>query len=497
MKIINILLLIISISTNNLLGEIADFSALQKKYHEFNINICKFPTSNNTITAIAGQNQDKQKKIIEYAKNSYVVIDDKTIELCNAFITFKKNNGSNIEKSLYKNMSLSDFIIRLLEKRPLVFMNKSDDSKLRTPNAHLVPMDFTKIGTTQQKKPLLLDDYLSYDEIKIAALIGVSSPTYFINNGTRNNAGKIDPKGTFQEEGIYVGLVGARFEKENFMEWQDIIITKEQNTDTNGYGLAQCNQGLLKLWSDFYGCKFPTYEQAAADTTGQYSKHGQNFFNKTVYKKRIELVIRPFLYDANKRGQEQNKKVYVHATGLGLGVWAVLPQEQTKCIIEVYKNIINTNDLPYIANIDFSWFGDSAGSLVPNMKNGSICPDQKNNPITIHFSTRNPADALTGINANKLLVASYAWDGNAYPGNEYWAGMLTATGDPAAACCSLIATMQNILINPQLQKNIINTYGPTTMTADVKKISIMTRLKSFVNSAFAKIGYKNFFNLEQ
>jgi len=147
MKIINILLLAISISTNALLSETTDFSALHKKYNEFNANICKFPTSNNTITAIAGQNQDKQNKIIEYAKNSYVVIDSKTIELCNAFITFKKNNGSDIEKALYKNMSLSDFIIRLLEKRPLVFMNKSDDSKLRIPNASLVPMDFTKIGT--------------------------------------------------------------------------------------------------------------------------------------------------------------------------------------------------------------------------------------------------------------------------------------------------------------------------------------------------------------
>ena len=72
------------------------------------------------------------------------------------------------------------------------------------------------------------------------------------------------------------------------------------------------------------------------------------------------------------------------------------------------------------------------------------------NSVAFRFSSRNPAAKLTGADAGKLLVAQFAWDANAYVGNEFWKGMLSASGDPAAACCSTIAELFVPEINPNV-----------------------------------------------
>ena len=51
---------------------------------------------------------------------------------------------------------------------------------------------------------------MSYDEIKISALLQLSTQTVVINNGNRNNVGKPGDAGTFIDNGVYVGAVGAR-----------------------------------------------------------------------------------------------------------------------------------------------------------------------------------------------------------------------------------------------------------------------------------------------
>ena len=171
------------------------------------------------------------------------------------------------------------------------------------------------------------------------------------------------------------------------------------------------------------------------------------YLDSLIYQKRLTFVIEPFLLDANDRGKQENKKVYCHIVGLGLGVWQIT-SIQAKLMLEAYTDIIKTKNLTYISDIDFSWFPKEYQTC-GGLKDGEVlCAN--NNLIKIHFSKRNPVDKLDEKNAGKLLVAMYAWDGNAYPGNEYWCGHLTASGDPAAASCSTIVELQNPLINPRV-----------------------------------------------
>jgi hypothetical protein len=67
--------------------------------------------------------------------------------------------------------------------------------------------------------------------------MSVSSWSYFINEGTRDNKG-VPQKNTesFTSKGIIIGLIGARLKRVGLMEWQEVLVTKTQNTKENGYG---------------------------------------------------------------------------------------------------------------------------------------------------------------------------------------------------------------------------------------------------------------------
>lgn len=399
------------------------------------------------VNQIPDTREEKIAQITQDITNTYPIAHTAVQQLIKDFLAYKRTHGSENEKALYTGMTTEDFITRLLHKRPLAFYLDSDKYKLRDgkTTGNMGNFDFTKLPTSMTK-PYTLQNYISYDEMPISALLGVSVPTYFINNGKRDNKSRYDARDTFEPHGIYVGLVGARFERPELMEYKYMLVTPEQNTAANGYGPAgdAANKAALTPWAKFYGIPyFPTYEEVTAVATGKFTKIGNAYLNNDIFKKRMRFVLEPFLIDANQRAQKAGKKAYAHVVGLGTGVWAVNGEAQEQMIMDVTAEILNTGDFANISDVNFSWFNQNL--IKPTMKK----------PITLHYpSKRNPADPLTGADEGKLLVAMYAWDGNSYPGNEYWFGSsyLAASGDPAAASCSTIPQLQNPQINTdQLQ----------------------------------------------
>merc|ERR1712083_566924 len=78
-----------------------------------------------------------------------------------------------------------------------------------------------------------------------------------------------------------------------------------------------------------------------------------------------------------------------------------------------------------------------------------IIYDQSKHKIIVKSGRRAPADPLESPFSQCLPVSMYAWDSNSFPGNEYYHGMLSASGDPAAASCSTISFVQNSEINKE------------------------------------------------
>ena len=126
--------------------------------------------------------------------------------------------------------------------------------------------------------------------------------------------------------------------------------------------------------------------------------------------------------------------------------------------MEVFAAVLREVSLPHLSDLDFSWFGevtDCGGA-----RSGEVLSGAGETRVRIHLSRREPAARLRGEHAGKLLVAMYAWDGNSFPGNEYWLGLLSASGDPAAACCSTITELQNPDLNPRVAGPSALVFGP-------------------------------------
>lgn len=135
--------------------------------------------------------------------------------------------------------------------------------------------------------------------------------------------------------------------------------------------------------------------------------------------------------------------------------------------------------LSYVSDVYFSYFNSKTCG---GCKNGELLKmdGHPKGGIKVHLGKRDPHVKLASDHAGKLLIVSYAWDGNSLPGNEFWGGKLGSSGDSAAAASTQIAEIHNSLINPKVSaKNlqILTFDGLLTYEEYCKKVMVQTKRK--------------------
>ena len=255
-----------------------------------------------------------------------------------------------------------------------------------------------------------------------------------LNDGNRYNRGIIEKDvNRIEREGVVVGVMGARFEKPLVMEYQDIVIDSKQNIKELGYrkennlSLDLADNNNLKrlieyrrLWQTFYDTEDVLYEQLKIDNERFYQLNNDLVFDTVMMKKRYAVTFDTLLMESQKKAELANKQAYLHVVGIGLGVWKIA-EPQTKIFLECFSQRLNflLPKLNNIGAIHFSWFHMDEWHDLKN--NGFIqSPSHPRGGIHTFLANRNPADKLKREFENMLLIISYAWDGNALPGNEFW-----------------------------------------------------------------------------
>lgn len=335
------------------------------------------------------------KKTIERNINSvYPIIHEYSLYLCARFLKFKRTHGSDVEKKLYKDKSVTDLIDRLLTKRAAAFINPSDSYLLLDGTEGYGNWD--TIGTLREKEPLVIKKCLSYDEIKLSALLSVSSYSYFINDGNRHNNAVIDSnRSKIQGEGIIIGLIGTRLELENVMEYQELVVSRKQNVPPK-YGDNNEVPTIHNIFAEFYEEPCFIYNENTLKNDERFVPINTiGYFDNTAYAKRLALSFDTLLLEANDRARNKNTTAYIHIVGLGLGVWK-LSNHQEKIFVNTFGERLTFlgSVLGAVSDVHFAYFSQTRDCL--GHIDGDLFPinSHPNAGIKIHISRREPFSRL-------------------------------------------------------------------------------------------------------
>ena len=446
---------------------------------------------NNTFgrwVAACGE-EGAHKKLTELLRYSSPIITQGTKDIYAKWILCVQAIGTPAARKLYEEMTVDKLIDRFLKNRATVFWNPTDDWMIVNPQYDPTQDGskpfifgyggydkfglFFENGISPIEPALNITDLITYEEQWLSRLLGASSMVEFLNPGGRGNKGELAQEGTFQLRGIKNALTGERFENPEQQASISSLVTETKNTSENGYGkeasedkanlkgqhlkfiAAAINLSYLPTWSDVKAI----VDAAAAANEDISSKFLfvpwiGGYLNVEAYKNSIRNNYFLQLLSANANAEHFGQEAVVSIVSLGTGAWGIA-LEQGNYSVDVITDLLKSGIFPHIGTVKFVWFSGNGnlecGTAVQKSPIGTeerqgVINTPDGREIKVIFTIQDPAIPLS---KEELLVAMYAWDSNAYPGNEFWHGSkyLGASGDPAAASCSQISWLQNSRIN--------------------------------------------------
>ena len=397
------------------------------------------PTQSNQIQVVSRGDADRQATIGRMASETSPFLHARTLRLVEGFIQWKQQAGTSVERPLYARLDARQLITRLLSNRPLMFMDASDQYQLRTGERGVGKDLFPKVGTVAEAPPLVLRDYLSYDEMEVAALLGVAVPTYLINDGARDNRGVVGAAGSFEEEAVIVDMVGCRFERTQLMEWRHMVVTPEQNTPANGYGDRSDPQfmrnGMLDLFATLYlgdsnlvegtaAPTFPSYAQAveAQRRNASWWVHPDvgtsvphtALLNVGVFRARYLLQASAYLHECSARGAARGGGGGAYCSVAEAFItepWWLVARAQALWLMQAFRDALSPPArYPGIRVLDFPKYDRGFFETVWGGQ-----AEVRVGEITVrNTQSREPGALLTGADAGLLVVHQFAGDGERY-----------------------------------------------------------------------------------
>ncbi len=410
------------------------------------------------------ENEISQKEVYEQQG----ILPHNCLEYCKEGLLEEK---INFVAAKITSENIRAFYKRLIEKRPKVFYNSNDCIVQRADTPHKI------------QKDLNLPEYVGYSEIEFGAMLQVFGATQFINDGGRGNQGKkrVDGQvanpgnrydgyeeyvsGAHEKFGYISAIVGMRLETEDpameklhviggeyKKELQQYHSSKGDNEKGNFARMKNVKidfvEGHKLIWDKFY--KQNSQQKGGSSTAAGVA------FNDEVAEQRLCISYKKFLAESIANAQQDGKKAHIRITGCGDGVWANNQGTKVKSAIgKAVRMAFDDLDQTLRSQISAIEFCEFRGeSYYQGFTDGNKAKEKEINGVKIVKSDVKFSDELNenekkSDEKETVLCVNFAWDGGSYVGNEYWLNQLSASGDPAAACCSSIAISMNPEINPQ------------------------------------------------